>query len=696
MTHTQTTCIQCGYSLQPAINTCPQCGTAVGEPQSAAPPRLNPFAFPSDTHFRFILLITTVLGSSLFIYGDFFHSIIRGGSVEFTEGTARNYFFWMVGGSLITLVIAIVIYWWLPTWKIKRSKLRPLNDQAVSGITAYLTELCQIAGLPHPPQFLWNALDQTKEGYAFGRYDSAYVYLPRGLITSYKQNPPEFRAIVLHELAHIRNGDVHRTYFSFAIWWAFLATSLPLFALSLIQSSPSRIVSMGVKVLLLYLLIRLIRNSVLRVREYYADLRSAIWSKDFNTLKLALESAIHANSEAKTSQWRRMWLTHPELSDRRQILENPNPLLNMSFWTAFATGIAAMLPIASFFGVFYFGLASSTSSTFLRDLTLFIPFLIGATLIVLIVGMGTWRTTFSAILAKHKITGITKLGWGLALGIVIGQQFSFIGLPEILQNPIFLLLWLGFLTTGLIAFLKWLTLDAKAWIGVVSSCRLMNQFYRWGSLFAGVALAFFLTSFLRQVIIFEGGSNLAHFNIVFNPYFSLGLISLWLFPFASWLVYKNMNQDQLLNVPNRFFLDDSTSSTSLPKPMKLRFILPSALGLIFGLNGYLLLLDFRHSFGLDTVYATVIASIIMQTIVATIILVCVKNLSSVHAIYAAFLSACSMSIISAISPYVTVPDLGFFTTGVINSGGLFIIPVALILSSIASWICPKRNASQIT
>jgi Zn-dependent protease with chaperone function len=688
MTPAQTTCTQCGYSLQPAVDTCPQCGTAVGEPQASASPRLNPFAFPSDTHFRFILLITAVLGTSLFIYGEFFHSIIRGGSTEFTAGTASHYFFWMVGGSLITLITAIVIYWWLPTWKIKRSKLRPLNDQAVAGITAYLTELCQIAGLPHPPQFFWNALDQTKEGYAFGRYNSAYVYLPRGVITSYKQNLPEFRAIVLHELAHIRNGDVHRIYFSFAIWWAFLATALPLFALSLIQSSPARMISMGGRVLFLYFLIRLIHSSVIRVREYYADLRSAIWSKDFSTLKLALESAIHSNSEAKTSQWRRMWLTHPALSDRRQILENPNPLLSMSFWTAFATGIAAMLPIANFFGVLYFGFASSTSSTFLKDLTLLIPFLIGAILIVLIVGMGTWRTTFSAILTKNKITGITKLGWGLALGIVIGQQFSFIGLPKILQNPIFLLLWLGFLTTGLIAFLKWLTLDAQAWVGVVSNRHLVNQFYRWGSLFAGVALAFFLTSFLRLMLTFEGGSNLAHFNIVFNPYFSFGLIALWLFPFSSWLMHKNLNQNQL-TVSNYFFLDDSTSSTVLPKPMKLRLILASAIGLIFGLNGYLLLLDFRHSFGLDTVYAMVIASIIMQTIVVTIIIVCVKYLSSIHAIYAAFLAACSMSIISIVSPYVTVSYPGFFTTGVINSGGLFIIPTILILASIAARICSK-------
>ena len=32
--------------------------------------RLNPFAFPSDTDLRFVLLIVTVLGASLFIYNN--------------------------------------------------------------------------------------------------------------------------------------------------------------------------------------------------------------------------------------------------------------------------------------------------------------------------------------------------------------------------------------------------------------------------------------------------------------------------------------------------------------------------------------------------------------------------------------------------------------------------------------------------
>src|SRR5688572_9454396 len=38
-------------------------------------PRLNPFAFPSDTDFRFVLLIVSVLGASLFIYSTVYFSV---------------------------------------------------------------------------------------------------------------------------------------------------------------------------------------------------------------------------------------------------------------------------------------------------------------------------------------------------------------------------------------------------------------------------------------------------------------------------------------------------------------------------------------------------------------------------------------------------------------------------------------------
>src|SRR6266704_2644665 len=39
------------------------------------PARLNPFAFPSDTSFRFIILIMTIVSTSIFIYSSIYRKI---------------------------------------------------------------------------------------------------------------------------------------------------------------------------------------------------------------------------------------------------------------------------------------------------------------------------------------------------------------------------------------------------------------------------------------------------------------------------------------------------------------------------------------------------------------------------------------------------------------------------------------------
>ncbi|MGH7999435.1 MAG: hypothetical protein ACREPR_08420, partial [Brasilonema sp.] len=111
-------------------------------------PRLNPFEFPSDTDFRFILLIVAVAGASLFIYGDFYNSVIWDRNRDFSPGICA---LWMLGGSILTLAVAVAIYWWLPDWKIKKEGMRPLKDNTIVGMAADLAELRQKAGLSSCP-----------------------------------------------------------------------------------------------------------------------------------------------------------------------------------------------------------------------------------------------------------------------------------------------------------------------------------------------------------------------------------------------------------------------------------------------------------------------------------------------------------------------------------------------------------------
>jgi Zn-dependent protease with chaperone function len=46
------------------------------------------------------------------------------------------------------------------------------------------------------------------------------------MVLQHQTNPGAFAAIMLHELAHLRNGDVALTYLSMSVWWAYLITAL--------------------------------------------------------------------------------------------------------------------------------------------------------------------------------------------------------------------------------------------------------------------------------------------------------------------------------------------------------------------------------------------------------------------------------------------------------------------------------------
>src|SRR5258705_11090935 len=83
-----------------------------------------------------------------------------------------------------------------------------------------------------------------------------------------------FRAVLLHELAHIRNGDLNKTYFAVATWYAFMAVALAPFLLAMSRDFLSAQIW---RALALVLLVYLSRTAVLRVRETYAAVCAADW-----------------------------------------------------------------------------------------------------------------------------------------------------------------------------------------------------------------------------------------------------------------------------------------------------------------------------------------------------------------------------------------------------------------------------------
>lgn len=132
----------------------------------------------------------------------------------------------MLDGVALLLIVAGGIYLAFPTWKRWRKRLVPLPPEDLPDVTAELANLRREARLARQPAFVWNPLNPMSEGLAFGRLGRYSLALTGGLVKQFYTDLPAFRAVIRHELAHLRNVDVDKTYFSIAVWWAFVITVL--------------------------------------------------------------------------------------------------------------------------------------------------------------------------------------------------------------------------------------------------------------------------------------------------------------------------------------------------------------------------------------------------------------------------------------------------------------------------------------
>src|SRR5215203_6066279 len=286
------------------------------DPSEAAPsrpraPRLNPFAFPSDTDFRFVLLIVSVLSVTVLLYSMLYDALpptaeykraeyarcvdqaksanpgrtlveqmdqllVHGECTALPDIIQAGF---MLGGLALVVSIAVWVYCTSPRRQLRSRRLEPLSVEDAPDVVAYLEGFWRETGLSRRPTFVANPLDRSAGGLAFGARGRYYVSLGGGLVDQFYTDRDGFRAVVLHELAHLRNGDVGKAYFTVAIWQAFLVAALTPFVVGALVSLPSPIdlVTVAWRVIPLTVLVLLIRNAVLQARELDADVRASTW-----------------------------------------------------------------------------------------------------------------------------------------------------------------------------------------------------------------------------------------------------------------------------------------------------------------------------------------------------------------------------------------------------------------------------------
>lgn len=676
------------------------------------PSRLNPFAFPSDTDFRFVLLIVSVLGTSLLVYTVLFNSL-----PAYTAPPQSSRTTWVIGGVLLQLLVAGVIYWVFPVWKIRRDNLGPLAAEDAPEIVAYLAELCREAGLSTPPLFVVNPLNPTSTGLAFGRLGRYYIALNAGLVTKFYKDRPAFRAVVLHELAHLRNADVDKTYFSLAIGLAFLIAALVPLAISLFGRPLGETFNIGWRVLAPAVLIYLTLSAVLRAREVYADVRASMW----DGLAGGLSRMVYGLPQPKGGRWGRYIAFHPDPHDRLRALSDTQHLFRMGFWEAFGTGIAVTIAFQSVENFV------PTSVPFLRALG---AGLIFAPLIVGVVGSSVWRAALAALVRRTMPRGTGRLALGLGLGLLLGQilslaafalstsKFALTGLNLF----VFDILWIGVVMISSWFFLYWIAAGASTWMEVAVASRSPLPAYRVGLIIAGIWLTVWLGLLFYVYPVSAAGNEIplsalldyvtkqyhisapeallllveaAITGILNNPLTLLAFISIWAFPLAAWFWRKRR-----ASTPGSGWVFLDPSPLTLPRQLPLRPGFALTIGMVGGVIScaLLLLLGFvLHSSVTDDEYLNWIitgqplVAAAMQAIVAAIVAGRVRRLGSLHGLFAAFVAGCVITAGAlANSLYyvrIDLPLLWLLFTSVVNEGAVLALPTALV----ASALMPSRK-----
>ncbi len=290
---------------------------------------------------------------------------------------------------------------------------------------AYLINLSHEAGLSRVPLFLTNILASTNEATAFGHLGRYYVHLNYGLLNQFTTDRAVFRRIVLHELSHIRNRDINKTYFTVAIGWAFALVALLPMALDLLVSlltnfSQTYITAWNIfwRLLLFVPLIYLTLNAILRARETYADVRASTWDNPDGDQSFDLST-----SAPREAAWRSLWKSHPAPEERKQLVINPSRLLQQGEWDIFITGVIVtsfLSNITLVLGTFFI-FTNPELNLFIEPDVLGIAF---ACLVVGIVGLGTWRAIFAQKALGERVLHTLRAGFILFLGLLLGQALS--------------------------------------------------------------------------------------------------------------------------------------------------------------------------------------------------------------------------------------------------------------------------------
>jgi Zn-dependent protease with chaperone function len=382
---------------------------------------------------------------------------------------------WAVVIAWLALLIptAMAVFFALPVWKARRGRVVPLDQVDPGGdLHHLLASVMSVTGLTREPRVVVDPTASSIGAVVFGRNSRPTVCLHGGLLARRRCDQASLQAVLLHELAHIRNGDVTVTYVTVAVWRAFLAVVLLPFAASTVvemvgwlrsgagpDNDPSLLTRSLLVIPFTIVLVYLARSDVLRSREIYADLAAVRWGAHPNHWVITTSIPVRGRLSKVLHSFAELWLTHPRWNLRRDALSDPSTLFGLPALPMFLTGAAATLINAQI-------MVAQTSYGLVGGCWEFSSSVLPAGLIAGVAGIALWRATVYAALTNRQVPAGLRVGAWLGFGMIAG---------EFVANRIAVFEWLPVhpeilvlvLVAGM-AFACWVTQCARLW---VDACR---------------------------------------------------------------------------------------------------------------------------------------------------------------------------------------------------------------------------------
>ncbi|MEU1576760.1 M48 family metalloprotease [Streptomyces collinus] len=259
--------------------------------------------------------------------------------------------------ALLLLAVAAAVYWWTPRLRELKHRTIPVGGVDPDGtLAAELAGLRARAGITYGLAFRVDPARTTAGAVVYGRFGHYTVCLHAGLLVRRGTDPEGFRAVVLHELAHIRNRDVDFASASTALWRVFVVLALlpylyhegrmlfeGLFGLTDSPFWPGVASALGYSLLaglVLVGLVHLARADLLRRRELHADAGAV----DHGASHAAWEhrdppGTVAASVRRVTTLLR----THPTWAERRRALADRTRLSGVGALSVFLVGVGTTL-----------------------------------------------------------------------------------------------------------------------------------------------------------------------------------------------------------------------------------------------------------------------------------------------------------------------------------------------------------------